>query len=66
MKKVVKQMATVIGSTLLSATVSAHDIGSAGLPVCLEANFMMADAMNNNPPVFAPFATSTLKAELSL
>jgi len=34
-------------------TVTAHDDGSAGEPVCLEANFMMADAMNstpNNPP----------------
>lgn len=28
------------------ALVSAHDDGSAGEPVCLEANFMMADAMN--------------------
>lgn len=45
-----------IGAALLAGTpviVSAHDDGSAGQPVCLEANFMMADAMNstpNNPP----------------
>ena len=38
-----------IGAALLAGTpilVSAHEDGSAGEPVCLEANFMMADAMN--------------------
>jgi len=37
----------------ISGAVFAHDVGVAGEPVCLEANFMMADAMNstpNNPP----------------
>lgn len=58
MNLVVKQMAIVIGGAILSSTAAAHDLGSAGLPVCLEANFMMADAMNNNPPVFAPFSTA--------
>ncbi|RDH82519.1 MAG: hypothetical protein DIZ80_09540 [endosymbiont of Galathealinum brachiosum] len=58
MKEFIKKITTVISSVLISGGVSAHDIGSAGLPVCLEANFMMADAMNNNPPVFAPFATA--------
>ena len=58
MNYVVKQMSAVIGGVILSSAVNAHDLGSAGLPVCLEANFMMADAMNNNPPVFAPFSTA--------
>ena len=34
----------------LTATVQAHDLSGAGLPVCLESNFMLADAQN------APFA----------
>ena len=58
MNRVVKKISLVISGVLLSSTVSAHDLGSAGLPVCLEANFMLADAMNNNPPVFPPFSTS--------
>ena len=44
-----------IGAALLAGMpviVSAHDDGSAGQPVCLEANFMMADAMNT------PFASA--------
>jgi hypothetical protein len=36
----------------ITGTVFAHDDGSAGEPVCLEANFMVADAMNT------PFATA--------
>ncbi|VAW56706.1 hypothetical protein MNBD_GAMMA07-891 [hydrothermal vent metagenome] len=58
MKRVVKKIAVVISGALLSSTVIAHDLGSAGLPVCLEANFMLADSMNNNPPIFPPFATT--------
>jgi len=39
-----------LGLTVLSGTTIAHDVGNAGLPVCLEGNFMVADAMN------APFS----------
>jgi hypothetical protein len=38
------------GLTVFSAAVIAHDDNEPGTPVCLEANYMMADAMN------APFA----------
>jgi len=58
MKRVVTTVVAAISSILLSNTVIAHDLGSAGLPVCLEANFMLADSMNNNPPIFPPFATT--------
>ncbi len=58
MNKLTKKMSSIIVGTLLTTAVSAHDLGSAGLQVCLEANFMLADAMNNNPPVFPPFASS--------
>ena len=34
------------GLGLLAGSTLAHDIDEAGLPVCLEANYMMADAMN--------------------
>ncbi len=34
------------GLGLLVGTAFAHDIDDAGMPVCLEANYMMADAMN--------------------
>ncbi len=37
---------------LLAGAVAAHDIDEAGTPVCLEGNYMMADAMN------APFAAA--------
>ena len=54
----VKKLITVAATSAVliigtAGTVTAHDDGSAGEPVCLEANFMMADAMNstpNNPP----------------
>ena len=55
MKRIVRQMATIISGALLSGfvgTAVAHDVGSAGLPVCLEGNFMLADAMN------APFSSA--------
>ena len=42
--------ALVTGVTVFSAGVIAHDDNDPGAPVCLEANYMMADAMN------APFA----------
>jgi hypothetical protein len=46
--------ALLVGAPVL---VFAHDDGSAGEPVCLEANFMMADAMNSTPDN-PPFASS--------
>jgi len=42
--------ALATGLTVFSAAVIAHDDNEPGTPVCLEANYMMADAMN------APFA----------
>ena len=42
--------ALVTGVTVFSTAVVAHDDNDPGAPVCLEANYMMADAMN------APFA----------
>jgi len=41
-----------IGLTLTSGQVAAHGLEGIGAPACLEANFMMADAMN------APFAAA--------
>jgi len=58
MNDYVIKLFAVLGGIFLSSSLFAHDLGSAGQPVCLEANFMVADAMNNNPPVFAPFATN--------
>jgi hypothetical protein len=43
-KKLKKSVAAGLG--LFVGTALAHDIDQAGLPVCLEANYMMADAMN--------------------
>jgi hypothetical protein len=44
--------ALAAGMTLLAGGAIAHDGGAAGAPVCLEANFMLADAM------FKPAATA--------
>ena len=43
-----KTVAALGGAMLAGAigSVSAHDIDEAGTPVCIEANYMMADAMN--------------------
>ncbi len=43
---------TALGVASLITAASAHDVGTAGLPVCLEGNLMVADAMN------APFASA--------
>ena len=43
-------VAAAIAATI-TATAHAHDLGNAGLPVCLESNFMLADAQNEP---FAP------------
>lgn len=55
MNKCSKTRASIIaalatGLTVFSVAVIAHDDNEPGTPVCLEANYMMADAMN------APFA----------
>ena len=42
--------ALAAGLTLFNQNILAHDDNEPGTPVCLEANYMMADAMN------APFA----------
>lgn len=42
----------VMGIATITSSVNAHDEGNAGLPVCLEGNFMVADAQ------FAPFASN--------
>ncbi|MDH3980918.1 MAG: hypothetical protein OEU91_10465 [Gammaproteobacteria bacterium] len=57
MKISMKQTAVAISSVLLTGavgTVAAHGLEDIGAPACLEANFMMADAMNNNPAGFGP------------
>jgi hypothetical protein len=57
MNKSMKQTVVAIGSVLLTGavgTVAAHGLDDVGAPTCLEANFMMADAMNNDPSQFGP------------
>lgn len=41
------KISTVAALALLAGSALAHDIDQAGLPVCLESNYMMADAMND-------------------
>jgi len=54
LKKTVAAMSGILLSGAMGA-VAAHETGSnVGAPACLEANFMMADAMNNNPAGFGP------------
>ena len=51
-----KTVAAMGGILLAGAmgTVAAHGLDDVGAPACLEANFMMADAMNNDPSQFGP------------
>jgi hypothetical protein len=51
-----KTVAALGGAMLAGAmgTVAAHGLDDVGAPACLEANFMMADAMNNDPSQFGP------------
>jgi hypothetical protein len=52
-----KKTVAAMGGILLAGamgTVAAHGLEDVGAPACLEANFMMADAMNNNPAGFGP------------
>ncbi|MDT8282165.1 MAG: hypothetical protein RQ982_05045 [Gammaproteobacteria bacterium] len=51
-KKVTKGLAYGIGLALVTGQAVAHGLDEVGQPVCLEANFMMANAMN------APFAAA--------
>jgi len=55
MNHIKQKLVLAVSCTLLYATASAHDAGNsaAGTPVCLEANYMVADAQN---PPFASAA----------
>ena len=52
--KQTKGLAYGIGLALVAGQAAAHGLDDVGAPACLEANFMMADAMNNNPDGFGP------------
>lgn len=54
LKKVTKGLAYGIGLALVAGQAAAHGLDDVGAPACLEANFMMADAMNNDPSQFGP------------
>ena len=54
LKKLSKGLAYGIGLALTAGQAVAHGLDEVGAPACLEANFMMADAMNNNPAAFGP------------
>jgi len=51
-----KTVVAMSGAMLAGAvgTAAAHGLDDVGAPACLEANFMMADAMNNDPSQFGP------------
>ena len=54
-KRNITSLAYGIGLALIAGQAMAHESGSnVGAPACLEANFMMADAMNNTPAQFGP------------
>ena len=61
-KKDIKGLAYGIGLALVAGQAAAHGLDEVGAPACLEANFMMADAMNNDPskpgPAGAPWAAA--------
>jgi len=47
-------LASALSLAMCAGGVSAHGLEDVGAPACLEANFMMADAMNNDPSQFGP------------
>ena len=52
-----KKTVAALGGVMLAGaigTAAAHGLDDVGQPACLEANFMMADAMNNDPNGFGP------------
>jgi hypothetical protein len=54
-KRNITRLAYGIGLALMAGQAVAHESGSnVGAPACLEANFMMADAMNNDSSGFGP------------
>ncbi|MBG7610606.1 MAG: hypothetical protein IZT55_07040, partial [Anaerolineae bacterium] len=53
-KKEISSLAYGIGLALIAGQAVAHGLDDVGAPACLEANFMMADAMNNDPSQFGP------------
>ena len=52
MENFIKRSTVAVSFALLTAAAGAHDDNAPGTPVCLEANYMMADAMNT------PFASN--------
>ena len=60
--KAMKQLTSLaygLSLAMVAGGATAHGLDEVGQPACLEANFMMADAMNNNPtavPPVPPFA----------
>ena len=52
--KQLTSLAYGLGLAMVAGGAAAHGLDEVGQPACLEANFMMADAMNNNPSQFGP------------
>ena len=55
--KTTKQLTSLaygLGLAMFAGGVTAHGLDEVGQPACLEGNFMMADAMNNDPSQFGP------------
>jgi len=53
-KKQLTSLAYGLSLAMVAGGAAAHGLDDVGAPACLEANFMMADAMNNNPNGFGP------------
>jgi hypothetical protein len=55
--KATKQLTSLaygLSLAMFAGGAAAHGLDEVGQPACLEANFMMADAMNNDPSQFGP------------
>ena len=53
-KKQLTSLAYGLSLAMFAGGAAAHGLDEVGAPACLEANFMMADAMNNDPSQFGP------------
>jgi hypothetical protein len=53
-KKQLTSLAYGLSLAMFAGGAAAHGLDEVGQPACLEANFMMADAMNNDPSQFGP------------
>jgi hypothetical protein len=53
-KNQLTSLATGLSLAMFAGGATAHGLDDVGAPACLEANFMMADAMNNDPSQFGP------------